>query len=100
MLRVVAIALLAPALAVAQSPQTPHAYSGRDATSARTRMERDGRRPYGPKSEAAAIMAAPGPAIRVVRPTFRLPEQSLGIADTYEVLFFGETRLVRLRVHL
>lgn len=41
-----------------------------------------------------------GPAPRVVKPTFRLPETDLGIVDTYDVLFFGETRLVRLRVHL
>jgi len=100
MLRVVAIALLAPAVAAAQSLHTTHTYSGLDATSARTRIERDGPRPYGPKSEAAAMTAAAGPVIRVVKPAFRLPERDLGIADTYEVLFFGETRLVRLRVHL
>jgi Ca2+-binding EF-hand superfamily protein len=41
-----------------------------------------------------------GPAPRVVKPQFRLPATDLGITDTYDVLFFGETRLIRLRVHL
>ena len=45
-------------------------------------------------------VARPASIIRVVQPPFRLPERELGIADTYDVLFFGETRLVRLRVHL
>ena len=44
--------------------------------------------------------ARPAPAIRVVKPAFRLTEQILGIADTQDVLFFAENRLVRMRVHL
>src|SRR5262245_39580213 len=100
MFRVLAVALILPALATAQSLPATHAHSGLDATSARIRIERSGPRPYTPPAEAAAMNAASGPVIRVVKPTFRLPEQDLGIADTYEVLFFGETRLVRLRVRL
>src|SRR5215213_9671039 len=103
MIRVVAFTLLVPALAAAQSLPTTHAHSGLDATSARTRIERGGPRPYGPKAEAAAMIAAPAvefvpgqkpatarPAriIRVVKPSFRLPGHGLGIADTYDVLFF------------
>jgi Ca2+-binding EF-hand superfamily protein len=42
----------------------------------------------------------PVPAIRVVKPAFRLPEQDLGIADVQDILFFAETRLVRMRLHL
>lgn len=119
MLRILA-ALCLPAAAAAQVLPIVHVSSGLDATSARTRIERAGPRPYGPKAEAAGMLAAPAtefipglripgqkeafarPAsiIRVVKPAFRLPEQDLGIADTYDVLFFGETRLVRLRVHL
>ena len=120
MVRVLAVVLLAPALAAAQTLPVTHVSSGVDAASARTRIERDGPRRYGPKAEAAAMLAAPAlemfhelripgqkeafareaPAIRVVKPPFRLPETDLGIADTYDVLFFGETRLVRMRVHL
>src|SRR5262245_57422065 len=87
-----------PALAVAQTLPATHAYSGLDTTSARTRLERDGRRPYAPRFEAAAMPGATG--IRVVKPAFRLPEQDLGIADTQDVLFFAESRLVRMRIHL
>jgi Ca2+-binding EF-hand superfamily protein len=120
MLRAVAFVLLLPVLARAQTLPATHAYSGLDATSARTRIERDGRRQYGPKFEAAGMPAAPAieyfpglrlpgksedlrrpaSAIRVVKPAFRLPDRDLGIADTQDVLFLAETRLVRLRVHL
>src|SRR5262245_46342866 len=100
MFRSVAVLVLAPALVVAQSLPATHAYSGLDATAARTRIERDGPRQYAPPAEARAMTVASGPVIRVVKSTFHLPEQNLGIADTFEVLFFGETRLVRLRVHL
>jgi Ca2+-binding EF-hand superfamily protein len=120
MLRKLAVALFLPAVAAAQTLQTIHVSSGLDASSARTRIERDGRRQYGPKAEAAAMLAAPAmepvpdlkipgqkeaftrsaAIIRVVKPPFRLPDQDLGITDNYEVLFFGEARLVRLRVHL
>jgi Ca2+-binding EF-hand superfamily protein len=41
-----------------------------------------------------------GPVPRVVKPQFRLTDSDLGIVDTYDVLFFGEMRLIRLRVHL
>src|SRR5215207_7062379 len=119
MLRILAI-LCVPALAAAQVLPITHVSSGLDATSARTRIERAGPRQYGPKAEAAGMVAAPAmefvpglripgqkeafarPAsiIRVVKPPFRLPEHDLGIVDTYDVLFFGQTRLVRLRVHL
>src|SRR6476661_714668 len=101
MLRAAVLALLTPTLAVAQTLPATHAYSGLDATSARTRLERDGRRPYGPNFEAAAMPAAPAAtAIRVVKQAFRLPEQDLSIADTQDVLFFAESRLVRMRIHL
>ena len=45
---------------------------------------------------------ASNPDPGVVRPAVpRSPApQDLGIADTHDVLFFGEARLVRLRVHL
>src|SRR6476660_7519499 len=101
MLRILA-AIGLPALAAAQTLPVTHVSNGLDATSARTRIERDGLRPVGPKAEAAGMSAAAAPAhvIRVVKPPFRLAEQKLGIEDTYEVLFFGEDRLVRLRVHL
>jgi Ca2+-binding EF-hand superfamily protein len=115
MLRAVALALVFPTLAVAQTMPATHAFSGLDATSARARLERDGRRPYGPRFEAAAMPAAqaldflpgqkdpkpqPVPPIRVVKPSFRLPEQDLGLADVQDILFFAEARLVRMRIHL
>ena len=119
MLRILAV-LCMPAVAAAQVLPITHVSSGLDATSARTRIERSGPRPYGPKAEAAAMLAAPAtefvsglripgqkeafarPAsiIRVVKPPFRLLEHDLGIADVYDMVFFGDTRLVRLRVHL
>src|SRR4029077_18546239 len=49
---------------------------------------------------AAMPVAPAAKTIRVVKPAFRLPEQELGIADTQDVLFFAESRLVRMRVHL
>jgi Ca2+-binding EF-hand superfamily protein len=98
MLRIFLPLIFLPSLAVAQTLPATHAYSGLDATSARTRLERDVRRPYGPKFEAAAMPA--GTAIRVVKPAFRLAEQGLGIAEIEDVLFFAESRLVRMRIHL
>jgi Ca2+-binding EF-hand superfamily protein len=105
--------LLIPAIAAAQTLPATHVANGLYATTAQTRIERDGLRYYGQKIEAAAILAAPMTAfapgqakpqptttIRVVKSTFRLPEQDLGIIDVYDVLFFGDKRLVRLRVHL
>src|SRR5262249_15422748 len=97
-LRTALLVFFIPAVAVAQTLPATHAYSGFDAASARTRLERDGHRPYGPKFEAAAMPGAT--EIRVVKPAFRLPEENLGIADTHDVLFFAESRLVRMRVHL
>src|SRR4029079_19120837 len=96
MLRIFA-AIGLPALAAAQTLPITHVSSGLDATSARTRIERDGPRPFGPKTEAAGMAAARAPVqgIRVATPSFRLAEQRLGIEDVYEVLFFGESRLVR-----
>jgi Ca2+-binding EF-hand superfamily protein len=118
--RIAALFVLFPCMALAQTLPATHVHSGLDATSARTRLERDTRRQYGPRFEAAAMPAAPAieyfpglrlpgqkedlarpaPAIRIVKPAFRLPEQNLGIADTQDILFFAEARLVRLRVHL
>src|SRR5262245_16343459 len=109
MLRAAAVAVLLPAVCAAQTLPATHVFSGLDAPSARTRIERDSRRPYGPRFEAAAIRAAPAfdyfpglkvlgpkealkrpaPAIRVARSTFRLPEADLGISDIQDVLFFA-----------
>jgi len=120
MLRTIALALLFPAAALAQALPATHVFSGLDATSARIRIERDSRRTFGPRFEAAAMRAPaafeyfsglklpgqkeafkrPAPAIRVVKPAFRLPEMDLGIADVQDVVFFAETRLVRIRVYL
>jgi Ca2+-binding EF-hand superfamily protein len=120
MLRIILPAIFLPSIAVAQTMPATHAYSGLDATSARIRLERDGRRPYTPPYEAAAMRAAPtteyfpglrlpgqkeaparpAPAIRVVKPAFHLPEQDLGIADRQDFLFFAESRLVRMRIQL
>ncbi len=100
-MRILVLALLFPALAVAQTLPATHAYSGLDATSARTRIERWRPRPYGPKFEAFGMPAAPvANPIQVFHSPFRLPPQDLGIADRYDVLFFGEARLVRLRVQV
>jgi Ca2+-binding EF-hand superfamily protein len=118
--RIAALVILFPSMGLTQTLPATHVHSSLEATSARTRLERDSRRQYGPRFEAAAMPAAaaleyfpglrlpgqredlarPVSAIRIVRPAFRLPEQNLGIADTQDVLFFAETRLVRLRVHL
>jgi Ca2+-binding EF-hand superfamily protein len=120
MTRTLALALLLPAAALAQTLPATHVFSGLDATSARIRIERDSRRTYGPRFEAAAMRAPaafeyfpglklpgqkeafkrPAPAIRVVKPTFRLPEMDLGIGDVQDAVFFAETRLVRMRVYL
>lgn len=110
-MRAALLALCLPAPAVAQTLPATHAYSGLDATSARTRIERWRPRPYGPKFEAfglpapPAVESGPGPQrplspIRFSRQPFRLPPRDLGIVDHYDVLFFGETRLVRLRIQL
>src|SRR5437763_4930155 len=115
MSRTTAIALLLPGLAAAQSMPATHYYSGLDATSARIRIERDGNRPYRPRFEAAAMTASPAfeffpglrlpgqreafkrpnPPVQLVKPTFKLPEQDLGIAVTHDVIFFAEKRMVR-----
>src|SRR5262245_26945156 len=107
MLRAAALAIFLPTVCAAQTLPATHVFSGLDATSAHTRIERDGRRPYAPRSEAAAIRAAatfdyfpgqmlpgqkelpkqPAPAIRVVRPTFHLSEADLGIGEVQDVLF-------------
>lgn len=100
MIRLLIAALALPGLAAAQVLPITHISSGLDATSARTRIERAGPRQFGPKAEAGAFLTASGPVIRVVKPSFRLPAQDLGIAEAYDVLFFGTARLVRLRVHL
>lgn len=100
MIRPLFAALALPGLTAAQVLPTTHVSNGLDATSARTRIERAGLRQYGPKAEAGAMSGTSGPVIRVSRPAFRLPAQDLGIAETYDVLFFGTSRLVRLRVHL
>src|SRR5690349_15997765 len=98
---VLAIVFACASPALAQTLPATHAYSGLDATSARTKIERGRPRPYGPKFEAAGMPAAPvANPIHVFRSSFRLPAQDLGIADRYDVLFFGETRLVRMRIHL
>jgi Ca2+-binding EF-hand superfamily protein len=120
MSRTIPLLIALPALAAAQSLPATHFYSGLDATSARTRIERDGKRPYGPRFEAAGMPATPAfeffPGLRLpgqkeafkrpnapvqlVRPEFRMGEQDLGIRDTHDVVFFAEDRLVRFRVHL
>ncbi len=97
-MRCTAIFLFLPTIASAQSLPATHAFSGLAATSTAHRLERDVTRPYGPMIEAGGMPS--GSPIRVVRPTFRLPTQELGIADSYDALFFGEARLVRVRVYL
>ena len=116
MIRIVlAVLILWPAIALGQTLPATHAYSGFDAASSRVRFERGGHRPYAPpylatgmyapsamafsSSEAEAILR-PTSVLRVVRPAYRLAEANLGIADEQDVIFFGETRLVRLRFHL
>jgi len=114
------LTLVLPSIAVAQSMHTTHVSNGLDATSARIRIERGGLKPYGPRFEAAGMMAAPAmeffpglklpgqkeelrrPAslIRVVKPAFRIPEQEFGIAHVQDVIFFAEKRVVRFRCHL
>ena len=114
------ITVLMPCIAAAQTLPATHAYSGLDATSARYRIEREGRRPYGPRFEAAAMPCAasmeffpglklpgqkedfrrPVPPIRIVKPEFKLPEQDLGIPDKHDIVFFAENRVVRFRVVL
>jgi Ca2+-binding EF-hand superfamily protein len=51
----------------------------------------------GPTAKPGSVL---GPQPRIVKPPFRLPAGDLGIVDTYDVLFFGESRLIHLRVHL
>jgi Ca2+-binding EF-hand superfamily protein len=115
-----ALVLTLHTVAAAQTLPATRTPSGLDATSARSRIERDGRRPYGPRFEASGMMAAAGveffpglrlpgqkedfkrpiPPIRVVKPKFKLPESNLGIPDVHDVLFLSESRVVRFRVHL
>ena len=109
-----------PTLAAAQTLPATHVFSGLDATSAHIRIERGGTSPYGPRfrserhDRGRGVEYFPGlklpgqkeafkryvPAIRVVRPAFRLPPQDLGIPDTHDVVFFAENRVVRFRVQL
>jgi Ca2+-binding EF-hand superfamily protein len=119
MIRYLTLTLLIPALALAQTPAR-YAHNGLDATSAKHRIERDGVRTYGPRFEAAGMPATPvlafspdphspgkreesprpAPSLRIAKAAFRLPESNLGIADVQDVLFFGEKRMVRFRIHL
>lgn len=98
MLRTLTAALLVAGTAAGQSLPITHTSSGLDAASARTRIERGRPRPYGPRAGAAGMGG--GTAIRVVKPTVRLTQQTLGIADAYDAFFFGDDRLVHLRVYL
>jgi Ca2+-binding EF-hand superfamily protein len=120
MFRIASILFFIPAIVAAQSLPQTRVPTGLDATSARSRIERDGRRPYGPRFEASGMMAAAGteffpglrlpgqkedfkrpiPPIRVVKPRYKLPESNLGIPDVHDVLFLAESRVVRFRVHL
>lgn len=120
MSRAIPLFLMIPALAAGQSMPATHYFSGFDATSARARIERDGKRPYRPRFEAAAMTASPAfeffpglrlpgqreafkrpnPAIEIVRPSFKLVDQDLGIAVSHDVIFFAEKRMVRIRVQL
>ena len=116
MIRIVlTVLILWPAIALGQTLPATHAYSGFDAASSRVRFERGGHRPYAPPSLATGMYAPsamefssseadavlrPTSVLRVVRPAYRLADANLGIADEQDVIFFGETRLVRLRFHL
>lgn len=104
----------------AQTLPATHSFSGMNATTAKTWMERDRRRAFGPKGLAEALplpsavevfpgLKLPGQSndfqrsaayIRIAKPEYRIPPGDVGITDTYDVLFFGETRLLRMHVQL
>jgi Ca2+-binding EF-hand superfamily protein len=112
--------LCVPMLAQAQTVPALHPYSGLNATASVSRLERDGPRFAGPRSDASAMKAPPaietfpllrlpgksGPAtkdadlIRRVKPAYRLADAELNIPDVQDVVFFTETRIVRVRLHL
>jgi len=112
--------LVIPTLAAAQTMLATRPSNGLDATSARIRLERAYPRPYALPFEAAAMRLPPAmeifpgfrrpgekvdyreavPAIRVVRPTHRTSTADLGLQDAYDVLFFSEKKVVKIRVRL
>ena len=120
MFRTLSVLLAVPCIAAAQSMHLTHPFSGLDAASSPHRLERGGPRPYGPRIDCyampcpSAVEVFPGlrvpsqtsdvrppvSLIRVVKSKFRFAEHDLGIVDTWDVLFFGESRLTRLRIYL
>ena len=112
---------LLPAIAQAQLVPSKSPFSGLNATTAVSRIERAGLSFAGPRAEAAGMNAAaavdtfpflklpnspaqsvtrPVSAIKRNKPAFRLPQGDLGIADVQDVIFFTESRVVRVRLQL
>src|SRR5262249_7125438 len=81
----------------AQSLPATHAYSGLGAASALSRLERDGNRPAGPRSEATGLGTNATKPKRIT-PPFRFRDEDIAISDVHEVIFFTETRPVRVRL--
>lgn len=100
--------LLFPAALNAQIVPVTYPYSGLKATAALSRIERDGVRFAAPRYEAAGIRATPAievlprlrPLIKRVKPAYVLSNVDLNISDVQDVVFFAETRAVRVRLHL
>src|SRR5262249_29152506 len=112
--------LLLSSVAQAQYVPATHPFSGLSATASLSQLERDGPRFAGPRSDAMGIKApsttetiplrllkSPNdPSTRAtsliqrVKPAFRLSNTDIEIADVQDMIFFAETRIVRILLHL
>jgi Ca2+-binding EF-hand superfamily protein len=82
----------------AQSMLAIHPTSGLVATSASYSIEWDGPRYSAPRHEVASMRTSSG--IQLYPTPFRFTEESFGIPDQQDVVFFSEKRIIRVRLHL
>ena len=115
--------LVCSSFANAQTVPTLYSHSGMKATAALSQWEHDGPRYATARYEAAGLRASsaievfPGlrlpnnpnpapvtikdiPLIQQTKPTFRLSDVDVNIPDVQDVVFFTETRVIRVRLHL
>lgn len=117
---VLACLLVVPVSATAQTVPALYSHNGLKATAALSRWESDGLRYASPRSEAAGIRASSAveffpflklpnaksvvsknlPLLQVTKQPFRLSDADIQIPDVQDVIFFTETRIVRIRLNL
>ena len=113
--------ILVPVVASAQTVPVLYSHSGMKATAALSSIEADGPRFASPRFEAAALRASSAvevfPLLRLpnnpktpatkdlllikrAKSPFRLTDVDLNIPDVQDVVFFTETRVIRVRLNL